>query len=203
MAGLSRAERERRDALLVGGKKRCTGPRGCGEAKPLEEFRKRRDGYAGRRSECIECEQAAEAAWRAEHRDEELERIQRYWAEQRFGQRLNSGAVRARKRGVPAAGVTVDALLVDWERRGIDPSRDAYTGEPLREGWHLDHVIPLSAPGTPGHVVSNIVPCNAETNVQKNRRGWVDFLADRAEIERHEAATPEGAVQAPREETAA
>ncbi|WFS15178.1 hypothetical protein [Rhodococcus aetherivorans] len=183
MAGISRAERERREALLAEGLKECTGPRGCGEVKPLEEFRERADGFAGRRAECIGCEQVAEAAWRAEHRAEETARVRRYWAAQRFGQRLSSGAVRARQAGVPVEDVTPEALLADWERRGIDPERDVYTGEQLREGWHLDHAWPLSAPGTPGHIVGNIVPCNRETNTTKHRRGWVDFLADRAEAE--------------------
>ncbi|WP_160101585.1 hypothetical protein [Rhodococcus sp. T7] len=105
-----------------------------------------------------------------------------------MGQRLNSGAVRARKLGVTADSITPEELLADWERRGISPDRDVYTGQPLQDGWHLDHAVPLSAPGTPGHVVSNLVPTNPRTNTTKRRRNFVEFLADRAQAQKEYAA---------------
>ena len=203
MAGVSRKEREQREQreeLLAQGLKKCTK---CTQDLPLERFRVRADGYAGRRSSCIECQLAAEAAYRESHRDEDRQSSSR-WREQNpeyardrsawyrtnepLRKRLHHGAVRARKAGVRTDRITPDELLADWERRGIDASRDAYTGQPLETGWHLDHAVPLSTPDTPGHVVTNLVPCNKSINTSKSNKHWVSYLADRAEKEQEVAA---------------
>ncbi|OBK95768.1 hypothetical protein A5645_11075 [Mycobacterium asiaticum] len=56
-----------------------------------------------------------------------------------------------------------------------------YTGQPVRDRWHIDHTIPLSVNGTPGDVVTNLVPCNPGPNRWKGPRDWINSLADRAE----------------------
>ncbi|MUL85041.1 MULTISPECIES: hypothetical protein [unclassified Mycolicibacterium] len=96
-------------------------------------------------------------------------------------EKLRRGKNRASKAGLPAHAITKAELLADWQRRGIDPDRCVYTGELLQDDWNIDHAVPLSHPNTPGHVVTNIVPCNPRANRSKGRRHWVDFLADRAE----------------------
>ncbi|WP_328358573.1 hypothetical protein OG976_04745 [Mycobacterium sp. NBC_00419] len=96
-------------------------------------------------------------------------------------ERLRRGRLRAERAGVVAKHITADELIADWERRGIDPARCVYTWEPLQDGWHIDHAVPLSQPNTPGHVVNNLVPCNQRANVAKWRRHWIDYLADRSE----------------------
>ncbi|MDJ0400882.1 HNH endonuclease [Rhodococcus rhodochrous] len=196
MPGISKLERARREALLERGLKECTGPRGCGEARPLEEFRERPDGFAGRRAECTECEGAAAAAYRATRPEEEKARA-RAWQianPERFRaittrwrkshpieERLRYGRYRASQYGVRADKITPEELLADWKRRGIDPTRDVYTGEPLVDGWNIDHMTPLSKGGA--HVINNLVPCNPGTNNSKHTRGLVGFLADRVEKE--------------------
>ena len=92
------------------------------------------------------------------------------------------------KAGLPADAITPPELLADWQRRGIDPGRCIYTGEPLEDRWHLDHMIPLRYADSPGHVVSNLVPCNRGANLAKGKRGWLDFLADRAEASADESS---------------
>jgi hypothetical protein len=99
-------------------------------------------------------------------------------------ERLRSGRLRAEKAGLPAIRITAAELLADWQRRGIDPTRCVYTGEPLEERWSIDHAVPLSVAGTPGHVVTNLVPTNRGINSTKGRRRWLDYLADRAEAAR-------------------
>lgn len=52
-------------------------------------------------------------------------------------------------------------------------NRCAYTGEPLPDNYHLDHVRPLSKGGT--SYIWNLVPCLAEVNTSKqadDMYGW-------------------------------
>lgn len=46
--------------------------------------------------------------------------------------------------------------------------RCAYTGEPLKEGYHLDHVVPLSKGGL--NYIWNIVPSCPMANLSKNNK---------------------------------
>lgn len=194
---VSQVKQERRDALLAQGLKECSPTSGCGKAKRLDEFHKSSRNSDGRQSRCAEClsearkrcydaapEKSAEygRAYREANREAVREYNAGYRRDNPLLERLRRGKNRARVAGVPFDDVTVDQLLADWERRGISPDHDAYTGDPLEPGFHLDHVSPLSVPGTPGHVVSNLVPCNPTTNIEKSQRGLVEFLADRAEV---------------------
>lgn len=52
---------------------------------------------------------------------------------------------------MPAEDIDVEDLLADWERRGVDPNRCVYTGDPLVANWALDHAYPLRQPGRQAH----------------------------------------------------
>lgn len=193
MAGITQAEREHRDWLYERGLKNCSS---CSIDKPLAEFGARSDGYRGLYARCKRCVNTETAAYQ-KRRPQVLANRQKRWRQTNptqwagiakryrdthpLEERLRSGRLRAEQRGVPAHDITAEELLADWQRRGIDPDRCIYTGQQLQRGWNLDHAVPLSAPGTPGHVVENLVPCDHGTNASKGRRHWVDYLADRAE----------------------
>jgi len=83
------------------------------------------------------------------------------------------------KLGRPADAITLAEVVADWKRRDLDPERCVYTGEPLRDRSHIDHGYPLSCEGSPGHVVTNLVPCNRGANTDKGRRHWLEYQADR------------------------
>ncbi|WP_054248656.1 hypothetical protein [Rhodococcus opacus] len=185
MTDITNSEKEARKALFAEGLKRCSK---CSEALPIDSFQPNTRSWMGLRSRCRDCENVRGAEYRRTHQTQERARIQRHWDADPMGQRLNSGAVRARRLGVPVESFTADDLRADWARRGISPDHDVYTGQPLQDGWHLDHAVALSAPGTPGHVMSNLVPTNPRTNATKYRRNFVEFLADRAEAQKENAA---------------
>lgn len=165
----------------------------CQQQKPEDEFHRCRRNRSGRQSRCKPCQCAAsresrdpvkqadyDRRYNAEHREQKHRRERDYRAANPLVGRLRRGKNRAASAGLPFQHVTPEMLLADWERRGIDPTRCAYTGEPLPERWHLDHTVPLSHPDTPGHVVTNLVPCLPGVNRKKWRRHWLEFLADRA-----------------------
>ncbi|EKT81859.1 hypothetical protein WSS_A15244 [Rhodococcus opacus M213] len=185
MTDITNAEKEARKALFAEGLKRCSK---CSEALPIDSFQPNARGWMGLRSRCRDCENVKSAEYRRTHQAQERDRVRRHWDADPMGQRLNSGAVRARRLGVLVESFTAEDLRTDWARRGISPDHDAYTGQPLQDGWHLDHAVPLSAPGTPGHVISNLVPTNPGTNIVKRRRHWLDYIADRAEALKEIAA---------------
>lgn len=193
MPDITKAEREGRKALFAEGLKRCSK---CLEALPIDRFEPNTRGWMGLRSQCRDCKNVATAdyqrrnpevaarrmrRWCRDNPERAHEIAKRYRDTHPLEERLRSGEYRARAAGLRADRVTPAELRADWIRRGISPDRDAYTGQPLVEGWHIDHAVPLSAPWTPGHVVSNLVPCNADTNTTKARKHWLDYLADRQE----------------------
>jgi 5-methylcytosine-specific restriction endonuclease McrA len=168
----------------------------------LEWFGPNPRAYRGLHGKCIPCRSyerledqrrnpekhnAKVRNWLRDNRDRahEIARKHRSGVDE-YTRRLPGGKARAVKLGLPAETITVEELFVDFARRGIDPARDAYTGEPLEDGWHLDHIHPLSNPASPGHVVWNLVPVNQATNNKKWTKTLVDFLADRAVAARKE-----------------
>lgn len=64
--------------------------------------------------------------------------------------------------------------------------RCAYTGEPLVDGFHMDHVVPLAKGGT--SAIHNLVPCNPEPNLDKSDRDFAEwyFSTDYYTRERYE-----------------
>ncbi|REE72188.1 hypothetical protein C8E05_1576 [Rhodococcus wratislaviensis] len=195
MPDITKAEKEARKALFAEGLKRCSK---CLEALPIDRFQSNSRGWMGLRSRCRDCENAITLEYQRQHPEKVAERVRRWQIEnperskaitQRYRDnrplvdRLRRGRHRAQLAGVPYEHITTEELLADWQRRGISPDHDVYTGQPLQEGWHLDHAVPLSAPGTPGHIVSNLVPTNRSSNNTKGRKNWLDYIADREEQE--------------------
>lgn len=193
MGMISKAEHLRRMELYDQGLKQCSM---CSRELPIEQFRPNTRGWMGLRSRCSDCDNAASSGFRRRTPEYQRQR-QKRWREANLDrshaigkayrdahglkERLRAGRYRARKAGVPVEEITPEELLADWDRRGIDPDKCVYTGEPLISSWALDHAYPLSQPGSPGHVVSNLVPTNRSLNSSKGRRHWVEYLADRAE----------------------
>lgn len=168
----------------------------CRQHKTAEDFHRSSRNRSGRQSHCKQCQCAAVQSARQAHPAKKVEQDRAYresnselvrtrkkldYRQNIIREKLRRGKNRAGIAGVPAREITEVELLADWERRGIDPERCVYTGELLQDGWHIDHAVPLSHPNTPGHVVTNLVPCNASANREKLRRSWIDYLADRAE----------------------
>jgi len=169
----------------------------CRQPKPEADFHKSNRNRSGLQSRCKDCQCAArrqcynpvkaseyDRGYRERNTAEVKRRKADDYSRNIIREKLRRGKNRAIKAGLPADDISEVALLADWKRRGIDPTRCVYTGEPLEDGWHLDHAVPLSHPNTPGHVVTNLVPSNPAVNRGKRRRHWVDFLADRASAQR-------------------
>ncbi|MHA7662375.1 hypothetical protein [Mycolicibacterium sp. HS_4_1] len=174
----------------------------CRTHRPVTDFHRSSRNKSGRQSHCKQCmcaarvksyqanpQQAAEynRQYRESNAGRKSEVDRAYRAENPITERLRRGKNRAIKAGLPADDITTEELLADWQRRGIDPTLCVYTGEPLEDGWHIDHTVPLSHPSTPGHVVTNLVPCNPLPNRTKGRRHWIDYLADRAQAAHRKA----------------
>lgn len=52
----------------------------------------------------------------------------------------------------------------------------AYTGEPLKDDYHLDHVVSLKNGGT--NYIYNIIPCNKEQNLSKHTRDMEEWFRE-------------------------
>jgi hypothetical protein len=195
VAPITSVERERREALFARGLKECSSP-DCVVPYPLEWFAPNNRSYRGLSSRCIPCRNEATLEYQKRHPAKLAARVRtwqrenpershgiakRYRDSKPWQGRLRGGKTRAAALGLPADDITLEELLADFARRGVDPTVDAFTGEPLVDGWHIDHLVPLSHPQSPGHVVWNLLPVNAGTNQLKWQRSWFDFLADRAE----------------------
>jgi 5-methylcytosine-specific restriction endonuclease McrA len=105
----------------------------------------------------------------------------------RLGKANERGRYRARGKGVPAEVFTVDDLIGYWEGFDIEPGLCGYCF--VLPYTHLDHVVPLSDPASPGHVVENLLPacsgCNRGKGTQEMRVFWwqvhepLPFLVER------------------------
>lgn len=52
----------------------------------------------------------------------------------------------------------------------------AYTGEPLEDKYHLDHVIPIKNGGS--NYIYNIIPCNKLANLSKHTRDMEEWFRE-------------------------
>ncbi|MEU1210780.1 HNH endonuclease signature motif containing protein [Nocardia sp. NPDC005825] len=196
--GVSRQEMQRRTSLETPGVTHYCAK--CRDVRPIEEFSKSKSCRDGLMTNCKACEKQRVRGWRddnpertreydRERYSEIRERKAAYLAEymsnyrrERIANdpwfwRLEDGIARARKAGRPWKRFTTEQVLADWERRGVDPEACAYCGG---EFEHIEHMVPLSRDGSPGHVLGNLAPSCARCNLGKDRKHWVEFLADRA-----------------------
>ncbi|MGV0362445.1 hypothetical protein ACUY2X_10210 [Corynebacterium minutissimum] len=153
--------------------KRCPG---CEKHKVWSEFSMNSGCWSGLESRCRVCRNAYYEQHKAEYfdRTNEYRRFKNPWAA-----RLSQGYARAVKAGVHAEKVTTKQLLEHWKSVGISPNHSVYSGAELGPGrWSLDHVIPLSDPNGPGHVVSNLLPCLVHENSRKSNQHFVVYLGD-------------------------
>lgn len=154
-------------------RKKCSG---CSRELEWHRFNALSRARSGLESQCRECRAAYyEANKEAYHeRTNEYRRYRNPWAD-----RLSSGYRRAIEAGAYAEKVTTKELLEHWEAVGIDPNKSVYSGAQLGPGrWSLDHVIPLSDPNGPGHVVTNLVPCLVHENSRKANQHFVVYLGE-------------------------
>lgn len=154
-------------------RKRCSG---CSRELDWSCFSARARNRSGLDSRCRECRSGYYRA----HKETYHERTNNYrryrnpWAD-----KLSSGYRRAVQAGAHAEKVTTKELLEYWESVGIDPNQSVYSGAELGPGlWSLDHVVPLSDPNGPGHVVSNLVPCLVNENSRKANQHFVVYLGE-------------------------
>lgn len=175
---LSRALREELDSE---GLKYCYY---CETVKPLADYNRQGDSY---RSQCRDCQHSYHLA----NHERELARMRKYKADnaeaiakqckeyrQRnpLQSRIVDGRRRAKKFGAPTVDFTAQDVYAYWQEVGIDPWVSAYSGTPLTpENYGLDHIIPLSAPDTPGHVSTNLAPCTQLENKKKFNRRVLPF----------------------------
>lgn len=175
---LSKALREELDSE---GLKYCYG---CQCVKELGEFNRRGDNF---RSQCRECQHSYHYA----NHDRELARMRKYKAQNAetiaaqckqyrelnpLPGRIVDGRRRAEKLGAPVEDFKAKDVYEYWGSVGVDPWSSAYSGTPLTpENYGLDHIIPLSAEGTPGHVPFNLAPCTQSENKRKTNRKILPF----------------------------
>lgn len=173
----------------------------CETVKPLADYNRKRDGY---RQQCRECQHGYHYA----NHDRELARMRKYKADnaeaiakqcKEYRQRnplpgrIVDGRRRAERLGAPVEEFRAKDVYEYWRAVGVDPWVSAYSGTPLTpENYGLDHIIPLSAEGTPGHVPFNLAPCTQSENKRKTNRKILPFrllalLALNEEKKREEA----------------
>lgn len=114
------------------------------------------DGRAGRCRTCANSQRQADRA-----------------AANGLKQAPRNGYHRADYYGRPAVFVPEQEIIAFWRSRGLDENRCAYsqvelTPEPYQSNSRtIDHVQPLSAPDSAGHVLENLVPCSRDYNTYK------------------------------------
>ena len=90
--------------------------------------------------------------------------------------RIRDGYKRAEKLGAPTVDFKAKDVYEYWSSVGIDPWCSAYSGTSLTpDNYGLDHIVPLSAEDTPGHVPWNLAPCSQLENRKKKDRRVLPF----------------------------
>lgn len=157
----------------------------CCQTKPLDMFYKDRKRSCGRMSECIACNKASRAAYRAVNRNKERERSRVYHARNpevvrsrvKRWRKNNPGKERAKAKMRETQ--TIKACP-PWARKGVVKEQicrhylhaewlEAVTEIPM----HVDHIVPLRNDFVCGlHVPANLMVLSAEDNVSKNAYWW-------------------------------
>lgn len=175
---LSKALREELDSA---GLKYCYY---CETVKPLADYNRKGAGY---RSQCRDCQHSYHYAnherelarmrkYKAEHTEQIAAQCKLYRELNPLPGRIVDGRRRAEKLGAPVEEFRAKDVYEYWGSVGVDPWVSAYSGQPLSpDNYGLDHIIPLSAPDTPGHVAWNLAPCTQLENKRKFNRRVLPF----------------------------
>lgn len=134
----------------------------CGVEQELEQGYSKQDKGRSYFAQCKKCANAA--------------RNERRRSRDGLAYTLERGYHRAKDLDLPAHKIARAELLAHWNKQGVDPWKCLYTGvELVREPGHsnsrtVDHVQPLSDPGSAGHVLENLAPCsNAYNNYKRSK----------------------------------
>lgn len=110
----------------------------------------------------------------------------------------NQGIRRARRRSLPSEHIDLASVL---DRCG---GKCHICGQSLGDDRHLDHIIPLAAEGSPGHVWENVAfahpHCNIGKNARATERDWALYhtlraLRGQGGDEEWQTSSPETATQ--------
>ena len=104
--------------------------------------------------------------YQAEHKEEIREQRSKY--NQTPARKLLQREYAAKRKACQISNGGSYSLLEVNELIEFFDYKCAYTGQPLEENYHLDHVVALTKGGT--NYIYNIVPCGREVNCSKNNR---------------------------------
>jgi hypothetical protein len=157
----------------------------CRTFKQLEAFYKDKKRPDGRMDQCIDCNKASRAEYRASNRQKERDRWKRYNAGSpavarervKRWRKSNPGKQRAKSRAREAQAINA---CPPWAR--TKEVKDQILAHYLHAEWlervtgcrfHVDHIIPLNNDFVCGlHVPSNLMVLSAEDNTKKNGYWW-------------------------------
>lgn len=128
----------------------------CKKWQPKDEFGK--DA-----SRCLESERERARRYRKANPDKKREQNHRYYVTNKTLHQERDLRRRARKADAETDGHTMAELSESWNER--DFYGCYWCGADLADGFHVDHVIPLSRGGP--HTVHNLVPACPECNLSK------------------------------------
>lgn len=173
MTRLTKHEQEERDHLALEDRRRC---RACDQVKTLStDFTNQTNGAHGKSARCKTCEAARQR--------------QRARREHGYQGRLDEGKKRFVEAGRRAYSITAEELVKHLRKvRATDPMECYYCGRYLdgepytATHLNLDHVVPLSTPGS-RHSKKNIVPaCRACNQHKGTKRAAVAVLTAPEEL---------------------
>lgn len=104
--------------------------------------------------------------YQAEHQEEIRQQRRRY--NQTPARKLLQREYAAKRKACQISNGGNYSLLEVNELLEFFDHKCAYTGQPLEDNYHLDHVVALTKGGT--NYIYNIVPCNRGANCSKNNR---------------------------------